>query len=214
MATLPYVTAPGNITRALDAVASAATPERVSGDFVKTILKIPGGSGDQMTSFLKKLGFTNIDGTPSSIYKKFRNSASRGSAAAESLRFGYAALYVRNEYMHQLSDEKLKGLIIEETGAGEESNLPSLILASIKAIKKFADFSQSSTDIEHEEDVGSGNRVGLPITVNSSAAAEARSVGMNLAYTINLNLPATSDIAVFNAIFKSLRKNLLQADNA
>lgn len=33
---------------------------------------------------------------------------------------------------------------------------------------------------------------------------------MNLGYTINLNLPATSDIAVFNAIFKSLRENLLR----
>jgi len=33
--------------------------------------------------------------------------------------------------------------------------------------------------------------------------------GLNLGYTINLHLPATSDIAVFNAIFKSLRENLL-----
>ena len=34
---------------------------------------------------------------------------------------------------------------------------------------------------------------------------------MNLSYTINLNLPATSDIAVFNAIFKSLKENVLSA---
>ncbi len=37
-----------------------------------------------------------------------------------------------------------------------------------------------------------------------------RTLGMNLSYTINLNLPATSDVAVFNAIFKSLKENLLQ----
>jgi len=29
---------------------------------------------------------------------------------------GYKALYVRNEHMHELTDEKLRGLIIEETG--------------------------------------------------------------------------------------------------
>jgi hypothetical protein len=33
---------------------------------------------------------------------------------------------------------------------------------------------------------------------------------LSLGYTINLNLPATSDIAVFNAIFKSLREHLLR----
>jgi hypothetical protein len=52
IATLPYVTSPGNIEKALIAIKSAETPDRVTQDFVKTILKIPGGSGDQMTSFL------------------------------------------------------------------------------------------------------------------------------------------------------------------
>jgi len=110
MASLPYITAPGNIDKALRGIKTAATPERVSQDFVKTILQIPGGSGAQTTAYLKKIGFVNTDGTPSGIYKKFRNSASSGAAAAEALRAGYAALYKRNEYMHQLSDEKIRGL--------------------------------------------------------------------------------------------------------
>jgi hypothetical protein len=33
---------------------------------------------------------------------------------------------------------------------------------------------------------------------------------LNLGYTINLNLPATSDAGVYNAIFRSLRENLLK----
>ena len=33
--------------------------------------------------------------------------------------------------------------------------------------------------------------------------------GVRLGYTINLNLPNTNDIAVFNAIFKSLKEHLL-----
>jgi len=32
---------------------------------------------------------------------------------------------------------------------------------------------------------------------------------LNLSYTINLNLPATTNPEVFNAIFKSLREHLL-----
>jgi hypothetical protein len=193
MAALPYVTAPGNIDKALRGIKSAATPESVSQDFVKTILQIPGGSGNQITSFLKKIGFVSADGAPSDIYKKFRNSSTSGRAAAEALKIGYAPLYLRNEYMHQLSDEKLRGLIIEETGEGDESNIVPLILASIKAIKKFADWS-------HGEAVDKSPAPELPAPLthsttqgNSTPPEKADAVGLNLSYTINLNLPATSD---------------------
>jgi len=206
MASLPYVTAPGNIERALQGIKSAATPERVTQDFVKTILKIPGGSGDQITSYLKKLGFANPDGSPSNIYKKFRNSSTSGQAAAEALKIGYAPLYVRNEYMHELSEVKLKGLIIEETGQSEDSNSVSLTLSAIKAIKKFADFSADQDHTEPEKAVVQyAATPSLQLPPNS-----AQGLGLNLSYTINLNLPATSDIAVFNAIFKSLKDNLLK----
>jgi len=206
MASLPYVTAPGNIERALLGIKSAATPERVTQDFVKTILKISGGSGDQITSYLKKIGFSNADGSPSNIYKKFRNPSTSGQAVAEALKIGYAPLYTRNEYMHELSEIKLKGLIIEETGQSEDSNSVSLTLSAIKALKKFADFSGEHIHPEPEKAITQ-----YPATPPvQSIQNSTQGVGLNLSYTINLNLPATSDIAVFNAIFKSLKENLLK----
>jgi hypothetical protein len=45
----------------------------------------------------------------------------------------------------------------------------------------------------------------------SEVSEESRDdLRLNLAYTINLVLPKTDDVAVFNAIFKSLRENLLR----
>lgn len=38
MGALPYVTAPGSVEKALKGIKTAATPESVSQDFVKTIL--------------------------------------------------------------------------------------------------------------------------------------------------------------------------------
>jgi hypothetical protein len=211
MASLPYVTAPGNIEKALSAIKSAAVPDRVSQDFVKTILQIKGGSGNQMTSFLKKVGFVNGDGTPSDLYKRFRNPASAGAAAAEAIRIGYKPLYTRNEYMHKLSDDQLRGLILEETGQGDESSAVGLVLAAIKYMKKFADFGTPQVRPETHSDSTALAAVSNPPGTSIPPAAEnTESIGLNLGYTINLNLPPTSDIAVFNAIFKSLRENLLQ----
>lgn len=184
MASLPYVTAHGNIERALKGIQTAATPERVTQDFVKTILKIPGGSGDQMTAFLRKIGFVNSDGTPSDLYKKFRNSSSAGSAALDALRFGYASLYKRNEFMHQMSDKDLRGLIIEETGQGDESTVVGLIHNAIKSIKKFTSAASVEPVKKAQTEVIDKERPILP----SPPGNGAQKLGLNLSYTINLDL--------------------------
>lgn len=207
MATLPYTTAPGNIERALIAIKSAATPDRVTQDFVKTILKIPGGSGDQITAFLRKVGFVNADGTPSDLYKRFRNEATSGAAVAEALKLGYAPLYRRNEFMHALPEEELRGIVIVETGAAKDSVVPDNVVASIEGLKKFAKFNGSPAPVEQQAPAAA--LIPRPEEPRSDTLHRSRRVGMNLSYTINLNLPATSDIAVFNAIFKSLKENLL-----
>ena len=212
MASLPYITATGNIDKALKAIKSAATPDSVSQDFVKTVLGIKGGSGNQITSYLKKLGFASSDGKPTELYTQFRNPSTSGTAAAAALRVGYGPLYKRNEYMHKLSDDELKGLIIEETGAGHDSAVPNLIVSCINSLKKFSKFDAPAvtTTMEQSEEsntppIGKNHPMPMP--------PQLTGLGMNLSYTINLNLPATSDIAVFNAIFKSLKENLLGSSN-
>ena len=211
MASLPYVTAPGNVTKALNAMISAATPPKVTQDFVKEVLKIPGGSGDQMTSFLKKIGMAGPDGTPTDIYKRFRNETTRGAAAAAGLRHGYSPLYKRNEYMHSLSENKLKGLIIEETGADAKNSAVRNTARCIEGVNTYATHNEvSEQPIDAHQD---NSKPSVPDLPPEHLSHQGRSVGMNLSYTINLNLPATSDISVFNAIFKSLKENLLSVSD-
>lgn len=214
MALLPYITAIGNIEKALNGIKAAATPDSISQDFVKTILKIKGGSGNQITSYLKKIGFAGSDGKPTEIYTAFRNTSAiiSGAAVAKALKLGYGALYKRNEYMHQLSDEDLKGLIIEETGSGKDSAVPGLILGCINALKAFSKFDNASSVDESEQSKGLKQKKEKEEKFQKEPEYD-NGYGMNLSYTINLNLPATSDIAVFNAIFKSLKENLLRVKN-
>ncbi|WP_374972988.1 DUF5343 domain-containing protein [Spongiibacter marinus] len=219
MANIPYVTAPGNVTKALNAIANAATPERISQDFVKEVLKIPGGSGDQMTAYLKKVGLASSDGSPTPIYKKFRNPSTRGEAGAEILKHGYAELYKHNEYAHEMSESKLKGLIIEVTGHEHDSSAVTCAVSCFKNIKAFADFSAQSKgeliegNAEDESYKRQSTTQQQPNANSQFSLGGSTGIGLNLGYTINLNLPATSDIAVFNAIFKSLKENLLSEDD-
>jgi hypothetical protein len=213
MAALPYITSPATVGRALRGIKTAATPARISQDFVKTILQIPGGLGNQITAYLRKIGFAGSDGAPTALYTKFRNSATEGQAVAEALKVGYGPLYVRNEYMHRLSDADLRGLVIEETGAGEDSTVADRVVGCIKQLKGFARWDAASA-IEAPASAQLAT-VGAPQAPSESPPhapehRRGRQVQMNLSYTINLNLPATTDTAVFSAIFKSLKEHLLK----
>lgn len=217
-AKLPYLASPGNVPKALTAIRKAATPPRVSQDFVKTKLGIPGSSGDQVATLLKRIGFASSDGTPTDFYTRFRSQRS-GVAMAEAVRHGYPELFELNEYAHECSDDELKDLIIQATGQASDARPVSLTLVTLRHLLNEADFDEDE-EIQNVDPAMKQveaeawkptSAPAIPQTQPNSIAT-GRSIGLNLGYTINLNLPDTKDIEVFNAIFKSLRENLLKSD--
>jgi hypothetical protein len=193
---LPYLTAYGNISKGLEKIRTASTPDRFTHDFLSTKMNMTGGSAKPLIPFLKRTGFLATDGSPTELYKQFRGStADRGASAAKALRMGYAPLFEANEYAQDLNDEDLKSLVVQVTGSSPTSSTVRSVVNSFKALNAYADFeaTEEATSEEPESDAVS-RPPGRP--------------DLKFGYTINLHLPATSDVAVFNAIFKSLREHL------
>ena len=85
---LPYVNQPGSIVKILSKIKEAKTPDRFTQDFLETKLGCRGGNYRQFIPLAKRLSLLNTDGSPTELYKKFRNESTSGSALAESLRAG------------------------------------------------------------------------------------------------------------------------------
>ncbi len=204
--TLPYLASPGSLTKALDKIKSAATPERVTYDFISTIIGVKGGGGRSLIPFLKRSGLVKTDGSPSELYNQFRNPSSSKAAAAAAFRISYKALLEKNEFAHSLSDEDLKGTIVEITGDKPDSSVTRLTLATIKAFKAFCDFESKSTGRKHD----THKEVEKESIGKTGTGGETKDLGIRIGYNINLNLPATDDIRVFDAIFRSLKEHLLK----
>jgi Family of unknown function (DUF5343) len=149
------------------------------------------------------------DGSPTEIYKRFRNVSTGGSAVATAVKNGYAALGNVNEYFYRLSDKDLLSLIVQVSGAEADDKVAKLTHSTLKALKAFASFEAPSS----EDEVATTNVTMLtpssPGPPHLPQAQGGGRVGLNLGYTFNLNLPATSDQAVFNAIFRSFKEHLL-----
>lgn len=202
---LPYIMAYGNIKKALEKIKTAATPDRFSQDFLEKTLGMTGGGSRPVLPFLKRTGFLNRDGTPTDLYREFRNPDRTGGAAARALKTGYKRLYEMDEEVHKRDAGKLKNLVVQATGMDADSSTLRAIVKSFEVLNGFAKFdAQPAGSVEDEAQEGENAEEGQEDQVN------LRRSSFNLGYTINLNLPATSDPGVYNAIFRSLRENLLK----
>ena len=117
-----------------------------------------------------------------------------------------------NEYVHDADDSEVLGLIVECTGGEKSSTATKYTMATFNMLRKHADFEPFDVEDSEDEEVKDSTALRpqaaqqqFPVHLPQSATKKS----INLSYTINLNLPATKDIEVFNAIFKSLKQHLL-----
>ena len=199
----PFMNAYGSLSPILEKIKSAKTPERLTYDFLGTTLGFKSSSARAFIPLAKRLGLLNSDGTPTDLYKAFRNTNQSQAAMATAIKKGFSQFYERNESAHTLSKTAIDGLIVEITGLQKSSPTVRAILGTFESLKTFADFSKVA-GVASEEKEKAGPEEG------EGGGEDKREVGLNLSYTINLVLPKSDDVAVFNAIFKSLRDNLLK----
>jgi Family of unknown function (DUF5343) len=211
---LPYSTSVGTLENLLEKIKTASVPERVTQDFVSTKLAMKGGTAMACIPFLKKMGFVASDGTPTDWYREFRNPKKSRIAVGKAFRKLYERLYEMNEYLHDAVDQDILGLIVECTGGEKDSGATKYTLTTLNMLRKISDFDNLElSEIEDAVPLRTAVAQLLPTGGSSSAApvVDVQGTGkkISLSYTINLNLPASKDVEVFNAIFKSLKEHIL-----
>jgi hypothetical protein len=214
MANPPYMNSTGLISKIFDKIAEAQKPERFTTDYLASVLGYGSGSARPIIPLLKRLNFLQADGTPTQVYTRFRNPSERGPAMLEALKAGYPELYARNEYAHLLSKEKLRDLVVEITGLERDNQIVAYIVSTFQAMKVAGDVNENT----RMGTIPAANGAGSPPSITPPAPFErpdfgthrsGQEIGMNLSYTINLNLPPSTDPEVFNAIFRALKEHLL-----
>lgn len=119
-----------------------------------------------------------------------------------------------NEYVHDATDQDVLGLIVECTGGERDSASTKYTLATLNMLRRISDFDTvEGPDIE-PLDIESKKPFTQHPAISSISQFQPNppdqgGKAISLSYTINLNLPATKDIEVFNAIFKSLKEHIL-----
>jgi hypothetical protein len=167
-----------------------------------------------MIGVLKDLGFISENGTPTQLYHDYRNSSKSAQILGDALKEAYSEIFHINEKPTQADRPAITGLFksthnVSDQVAGFMANtfLTLLNMADISADKKTV-VKQALPSIDIKSEAIQKPETQEQPSFNNGHPLPPMTVP-NLRYNIEIHLPATKDIEVYNSIFKALRSHLL-----
>lgn len=197
----PYMVSNNKIGPILQKAEQAEKPSRFTNEFLKK-LGFSSSNDRAIIPLLKRLSFLNESGAPTEHYDDLKDKAKRPYVLGERIRDLYSELYSINTNIHDAPDDEIKGAISRVTGKDAKS--VNRFFATLKTLIGLAKFT-AQPQKKKEEDKSS-QETSKPDT---SATKKDQPPHPAFHYNIQVHLPATTDIGVYNAIFKSLKDNLL-----
>lgn len=202
-----YTTAAGVLAKVVAKLIVSERPPRFTTDFLGSVLGSTGGSSRPIIPILKKAGFLRSDGVPTEIYAQFQSETKRANAALEALKTGWPELFRRNQYAHRLERKPTEDLFVEITGLKRDD---PTFRAIISTYYVFQEYAKDATGLEEGSESAESPSSASP-TSPDGRDDDHRPVGLKLGLVnqVSIVLPETTDINVYNAIFRSLKENLL-----
>lgn len=204
-----YLMSTKNTPAIFAAIQKASVPTQ---GFTHEFLKNLGfaSSGDRpIIPVLKAIGFLDQSGKPTELYRMYKDPAQGKRVLAKGIRQGYADLLAIDPDAHQKSTKDLAGMFARLSDKGDA--VTAKMATTFNALAALADFNDPESMVE-TSDRGTAGRDA------SAAGAEAdgptpqtpaASATFALRHDIHVHLPLSTDVAVYDAIFKSLRENLM-----
>ena len=202
---LPYLLTNKRIPDLFSKIQTAGVPEKFTFEFLKK-LGFSTSNDRALASLLKKLGFLDQSSSPTPRYHAYRQKKNSRRVLAEALRELYSELFALDENAHRAKREDLCGMVSRVTG--QEQRYVGLIASTFTALSALADFDAPPPEPgaapaeEIEEAIGKQ-------AVEEGEAERKKAISIPFRHNVEIHLPATTNIAVYNAIFKSLREHLL-----
>lgn len=203
-----YVQIYGQLKDLFDRISEGQAPDKFTRQHLKDI-GFGGSNFRAVIPLLKALGFLAPDGTPTERYHEFRNLAQSRRVMGEALREAYSDLFTIKSNPTSADRELIEGKFKSTFNA---TPLTAKLMANtFFALLSLADLSDSSMPKKGIEKGKEEVQITPPSPQEKPVPdRQPTQHKTSLHYDIQIHLPATKDIEVFNAIFKALKEHLLE----
>lgn len=156
---------------------------------------------------LKALGFLSAEGAPTKRYHDHRDSSQSARVMAQALHEAYSDLFVIKAHPTEADRPLIEGKF--KSAHNVSDRLAKLMANTFYSLLGLADL---QVHVESKEKVAKKE---VPAKVEKPEGGKDEKqrpilTPPGLHYNIQIHLPATKDIEVYNAIFKSLKEHLIE----
>lgn len=190
-----YLISAKRLPEVMEAIQNAGVPSRFTHEFLKS-LGFKGTNDRAFIAVLKGIGFLDESGAPTDKYRAYKNRSEAKKILGQALKDSYEDLFLANEKANDLTVEKLKGVFATKTGKGDA--VVTKMATTFKSLANLADFRELPIKISEEK-----------VEKDEGTRPVERKTLADFHYNIQIHLPITKDISVYNAIFKSIKDHLL-----
>jgi hypothetical protein len=199
MLTRKYMSSTKNLKAIFNKIIEGTAPAKFTVEHLKDI-GFTSSNDRAVIALLKDLGFLSADGTPTSRYHEYRDTSRSKQVMAEALREAYSDLFHISAKPSAANRSAIEGKFKSTHNVGDRP--AELMAMTFYAFLGMADLDASQPLQKKPEKKPEPPPPPAPKVPQEGLAAAIH-------YNIQIHLPATKDIEVFNALFKSLREHIL-----
>lgn len=207
----PYVNSANKLQEFLSKIGNIGVPSKVNQKFLES-LGYKSTNDRRFLSVLRFLGLTDGSGTPTEDYRATLRGGKQGQVKfAKLVRENYADLFSTYPDADRKDNEALQNFFTAHTDVGGKA--VQSMTATFKAVCSFANFDSetpSVADITGKEQVFDEQSDAPSISVKQRTALNNPGQALTINVNIQLELPATSDSGVYDALFESMAKHIMQ----
>ncbi|MDR6944703.1 DUF5343 domain-containing protein [Mucilaginibacter pocheonensis] len=204
-----YLMTPKNLNSFLNSLLNAQPPAKFTTKFLEQ-LEFKSTNDRLLIGVLKALGFIDSNGTPQEKYFKFIDQTQSKQILAEAIKDAYSDLFNVNLKANEMSESEVKNKLKTLLQGTKSDKVLSLMASTFKALCNYADFSSvKSNEVVSFEKKNYQNDSSDSEDHKTRHELIQKNITTEMHYNIQIHLPETRDITVYDAIFKSLKEHLL-----
>lgn len=202
--TQAYLITTKNLSAVINSVVSAKAPEHFTNKFLEN-LNFKSSNDRLYVGLFKALGLLDEGGVPTPRYYEFIDQTQTAKVLALSIEEAYEDLFNLRKDAQNMTIDEVKNKFKTLTQGQKSDNVLSLMANTFKGLCDLADWTEQSVVSANKDE----NYTEQTQKNTLEKQSYPHSSKMSLNYNIQIHLPETTNMAVYDAIFQSLKKHLM-----
>lgn len=203
--TSAYLITTKNLGSVVNSVVSAKAPDRFTNKFLED-LGFKSSNDRLYVGIFKALSLIDDNGQPTQRYYEFIDQTQTAKVLAIGIEEAYEDLFNLRKDAQNLTTDEVKNKLKTLTQGQKSDNVLGYMASTFKALCALADWSKEQPENVTPKDDGDEPPVD---TLTSEGLGPEKKSDVALHYNIQIHLPETTNMAVYDAIFQSLKRHLL-----